>query len=110
MANSNSAIVETSAILTAATTVAAGGAVPGVGRSKTFQANGTTTAGAGAATIQVQGSNNKTNWDTLGTISLTLSTTSSSDSFNSLDRYLWLRGNVTAISGTGASVNLVAAH
>jgi hypothetical protein len=95
------------ALLTAATTAAAGSAVPGVSGVKTYQANGTTTAGAGSATIKVQGSNNGANWDDIGTITLTLSTTTSSDSFASDDRYAELRGNVTAISGTGASVNLV---
>jgi hypothetical protein len=56
----------------------------------------------------VQGSHNGTNWDTLGTISLTLATTTSSDSFTSSDSYAKLRGNVTAISGTGAEVSLIA--
>ena len=73
---------------------------------KTYQASGTTTAGAGAATILVQGSNDGTNWDTIGTLSLTLATTTSSDSFTSNDRYAFVRGNVSAISGTGASVLL----
>ncbi|MFA6046776.1 MAG: hypothetical protein WC718_17475, partial [Phycisphaerales bacterium] len=64
-------------------------------------------AGAGAATILVQGTNNNgASWDTIGTITLTLGTTRTSDSFTSSDRYVAVRGNVTAISGTGASVNL----
>lgn len=74
---------------------------------KTFQASGATTAGAGAATIVIQGSMNNTNWDTLGTISLTLSTTSASDSFTSNDGYDYLRANVTDLSGTGASVTVL---
>lgn len=93
-------------LLKAATATGAGVAAAGVRGVKSYQANGTTTAGAGAATIQVQGSNNGANWDTIGTISLTLATTTSSDGFVSDDRYAHLRGNVTAISGTGASVNL----
>lgn len=93
-------------ILSAATTVAAGTSVAGQGAPKTYQASGTTTAGSGSATVLVQCSNNDTNWDTLGTITLTLSTTTSSNSFLSSDRCLRLRGNVTAISGTGASVTL----
>jgi hypothetical protein len=95
-------------LLVDATTVAAGSAVEGWTGAKTFQAHGTTSSGAGAATIQVQGSHNGTNWDTLGTISLTLATTTSSDSFTSSDSYAKLRGNVTAISGTGAEVSLIA--
>lgn len=94
-------------ILLNATTVAAGSAVNGVSCTKTYQATGRTTSGAGAATIQVQGSNDEGNtWDTIGTITLTLATTAASDGFSSDDRYQRIRGNVTAISGTGASVNL----
>jgi hypothetical protein len=96
----------TQALLTAKTATGAGTQEPGVRGYKTFQADGTTSSGAGAATVVVQGSNNGTNWDTIGTISLTLATTTSSDSFTSSDRYTLVRGNVTAISGTGASVNL----
>lgn len=110
MANQSNATLYTTAIMTAATTVAAATGVAGVGALKTYQANGTTSNGAGAATIQVQGSNNGTNWDTIGTISLTLSTTSASDGFSSDDRYCLVRGNVTAISGTGASVSLIMGH
>lgn len=96
-------------LLTSAITTGAGTPkAPPDSRSRTYQANGTTTAGSGAATIQVQGSNNGVNWDTIGTITLTLGTTSTSDSFTSLDRYMALRANVSAISGTGASVNVAA--
>lgn len=96
-------------LITAATATGAGtprGAEDS--KSRTYQASGTTTAGSGAATILVQGSNDGSNWDTIGTITLTLGTTSTSDSFTSLDRYGKLRGNVSAISGTGASVNVTA--
>ncbi len=74
----------------------------------TFQAYGTTTAGAGAATIKIQVSNNETDWLDLGTISLTLSTTSSSDGFAAEAPWQYVRANVTAISGTGASVSVKA--
>jgi hypothetical protein len=104
---SNPSLAGATALLTSATTAAAGAATRSVSATKTYQANGVTTSGAGSATIAVQGSNDDgTSWDTIGTITLTLSTTSSSDSFASDDRYTWLRGNVTAISGTGASVDL----
>lgn len=95
-------------LLTEATTVAAGSTLVNPNAQKTYQANGVTSAGAGAATILVQGSNdNGASWDTIGTITLTLGTTRTSDSFTSADRYSQVRGNVTAISGTDASVNLV---
>jgi hypothetical protein len=93
-------------VLTAATATGEGSAVRGVSFGKTYQADGTTSAGAGTAIIAVQGSNNGTNWDTIGTITLTLATTTSSDSFTSEDHYKYIRGNVTTLSGTDASVNL----
>lgn len=108
MANPNKDAPGSVALLTAKIATGAGSSVASVAAVKTFQASGTTSAGAGSATIAVQGSvDNGTSWDTIGTITLTLATTSSSDSFTSDDRYPLVRGNVTAISGTGASVNLV---
>jgi hypothetical protein len=96
-------------LLKGATSVAAGDSIPSVSDYKTYQAWGVTSAGAGAATILVQGSNGEgASWDTIGTITLTLGTTATSDSFTSTDRYARIRGNVTAISGTGASVSLTA--
>ncbi|MCW2950760.1 MAG: hypothetical protein JWN41_1773 [Thermoleophilia bacterium] len=104
---SKSGLVSTTALLTAAIATGAGAAVANYAAMKTYQARGTTSAGTGAATIQVQGSNNGgITWDTIGTITLTLGTVASSDSFSSNDRYAQVRGNVTAISGTGASVNM----
>jgi hypothetical protein len=103
MAAENSQVVT---MLSAATTAAAGAAVSGARGVKTFQADGTTSAGSGSATIQVQGRVGRASWDVIGTITLTLGTTATSDSFTSDDRYTELRGNVTAISGTNASVNL----
>ena len=77
----------------------------GISGTKTYQASGATTAGAGAAAVAIQCSGNGTNWDTLGTISLTLGTVTVSDSFVSVDRCRYVRGNVTSISGTGAAVS-----
>lgn len=95
-------------LIAAATAPGAGASAsgPNIPGTKTFQADGTTSAGAGAATILVQGSLDNVNFDTIGTITLTLATTTSSDSFTSNDRYKYHRGNVSAISGTNASVNL----
>jgi hypothetical protein len=87
------------------TTASAGDAVSGPGATHTFQASGATSAGAGSATVVIQGSNNNgASWDTIGTITLTLSTSTSSDSFTSDDRYAKVRANVTAISGTDAQL------
>jgi hypothetical protein len=93
-------------LLSAATATGAGPTAQGLAYPKTYQASGTTSSGSGSATVAVQCSNDGTNWDTLGTITLTLSTTTSSNSFASDDRCFRLRGNVTAISGTGAAVTL----
>jgi hypothetical protein len=102
--------IQTAALLSAVTATGAGSAIANSGTTKTYQARGTTSAGAGAATIVIQGSNDGgTSWDTIGTITLTLATTSSSDSFASDDRYALVRGNVTAISGTTATVSAFAA-
>lgn len=88
------------------TATGAGDAVSSPCGGKTIQAWGKTTSGSGAATVQIQGTNNGgASWDLLGTISLTLGTTITSDGFNSQDRYAKLRANVTAISGTGAVVS-----
>lgn len=74
---------------------------------KTFQAVGKTTAGAGSASVDVEVSNNKTNWLLAGTITLTLGTTETSDGFESSAHWVFVRGKVTAISGTGATVSLI---
>jgi hypothetical protein len=78
----------------------------GTSHSKTYQASGATSAGAGSCVMPVQGSNDAVNYDTIGTITLTLSTTSSSDSFTSIDRYTWVRGNPTTLTGTNAYCTL----
>lgn len=95
-------------LVSAATTTGAKTAHAGIPEgTKTFQAHGVTSAGAGAATIAVQGTVDGTVWDTIGTISLTLSTTASGEGFTSADAYSAFRANVTEISGTGAAVTLV---
>jgi hypothetical protein len=79
--------------------------------ARTFQAFGATSSGSGSATVKVQASNvaapGANDWLDLGTISLTLSTTRATDGFASDARWRHVRGNVTAISGTGAAVTLL---
>lgn len=99
-------------LLTGKTTTGAGRAFTLTGEgsvvaNRTFHASGTTSSGSGAATINVEVSNDNSNWLVLGTITLTLGTTSTSDAFASTAAWVYARGNVTAISGTGASVNLI---
>lgn len=98
--------VTTTTLLNAVTVTGAGTAAQPVGTDKTFHASGTTSSGSGAATVLVQVSNDNTNWLTLGTIGLTLGTAATSDGFASRARWKYVRGNVTAISGTTATVTL----
>lgn len=77
-----------------------------VSATKTIQGSGSTTSGTGNATIQVQASLDELAWDVIGTITLVLGTALVSDSFTSDDRYRFLRGNVSVLNGTGASVSL----
>lgn len=73
---------------------------------RTFQLDGTTSAGAGAVEVDVEVSNDNTNFIVLGTITLVLATTSSSDGFASDAPWQYVRGNVQSISGTDAAVTL----
>jgi len=93
-------------LLNAVTTTGAGAAVIVNQHNRTFQATGDTTSGAGAATIAIEVSNNATNWLLHDTIALTLSTTPVSAGIEMDAPWTYVRGNVTAISGTGAAVSL----
>lgn len=75
----------------------------------TFQAYGSTTAGAGTAVVAIQGSNidNANAYITLGTITLTLGTTITADGFATTAPWKYMRANVTELTGTGASVNVL---
>lgn len=75
-----------------------------------LQAKGVTTSGSGAAVVDVQASNDGVNWLTLGTISLTLGTSETSDGFVAEARWGAVRGYVQSISGTGAKVSLYMGH
>jgi hypothetical protein len=81
------------------------------GEKRTFHATGTTSAGAGAATIIVEASSVDApsldgDWVELGTITLVLAVTRSSDGFASDAAWRHVRGRVSAISGTNATVTL----
>lgn len=80
---------------------------------KTFQLSGRTTNGAGSATVHIEGTLDEpttdatVHWDTVGTFAaLTLSTTDTSSSFTSTDRFRAYRVYVDAIGGTGASIDV----
>jgi hypothetical protein len=95
------------ALLTASTTTETGSTHIPNHKQRTFDANGTTTAGAGAATILIEGSNEgiANTWITIGTITLTLGTTKTADGFTTDAPWKFVRARVSAISGTNASVN-----
>jgi hypothetical protein len=98
-------------LISAATATGAGSAVERTGSAATFQAYGSTSAGAGASAIAVQASNVATpgtnDWLTIGTITLVLGTTSTSDGFAIDAPWRHIRGNVLSISGTNAAVTLL---
>lgn len=83
---------------------------PGTSGEKTYQA---TVSGTGAvtATVVIQASNDPTNlgWLTLGTITLS-GTTTATDGFATQAGWAYYRANVTAISGTSASVDVTVAQ
>lgn len=75
--------------------------------NKTFQASGQTSTSTGAASVLVEVSNDNSNWITMGTISLTLGTATTTDGFVSSANWTYVRGRVSSISGTGATVSLL---
>ena len=93
-------------LIDAQTTTGAGQAINLSGDAHTFQATVTGT-GAVSATVLVQCSNDGINWLTLGTSTLS-GAVSATDGFATAAPWSFVRGNVTAISGTGAAVTVVA--
>ena len=93
-------------LLNAVTSIGAGSNFqPITSAPKTFQAVVTGT-GSVSSTVAVQVSNDGTNFLTLGTITLS-GTTTATDGFASQATWNYCRGNLTAISGTGAAVTLL---
>ena len=75
--------------------------------NRTFQASGRISASTGAARVDVEVSNDNANWILMGSITLTLGTTTTTDGFVSSANWTWVRGNVFSISDTGATVSLL---
>lgn len=98
------------------TTLLSAATAPGVGNGfsfrsggqRTFQAVGKTSSGVGAASVEIQGSNTGAHWVVMGTISLTLGVTETSDGFASDAAWQFIRASVASISGTGAEVSVYA--
>ncbi len=91
-------------LLFAQTTTATGGAFPLV-HPAAFQATVTGT-GAVASTVDIQVSNDSTNWFTLATITLT-DTTTDTDGAATSAPFAYIRAKITAISGTSATVTVI---
>lgn len=76
---------------------------------RTFQAFGTTSAGAGAATVKIQASNDNTHWLDLGTITLTLGTAAVTDGLASDAVWEYVRAYIATggITGTDGTVTVL---
>jgi hypothetical protein len=69
---------------------------------KSFQAVGVMSAGTGTVAVNIEVSNNGTEFLTLATISLSLSTSKASDGFACVNTWNYVRANVTAITTNGS--------
>jgi hypothetical protein len=100
--------LKVSSLLAAATSTGAGAGTPLVqGGRQTFQAILTGT-GAVSATVLIEVSDNGSNWITQATISLS-GTGSDTGGYAEDAAWIYYRANVTAISGTGASLDVIVA-
>lgn len=94
-------------LLNAATTTGAGSAAQLKMGKRTYSLVLTGTSGTYSATVNVEVANDGSNW--LPIYQFVLSGTSTKADGVTLDeRWLSVRGNVVAISGTGAAVSLIA--
>lgn len=91
----------------ATTTPLTGNGVPKAAPKSTFQATVTGT-GALTATVVIEASNDRTNWvaTPLGTISLS-GNDSVSDGFTTDAPWKYVRARISALTGTGATVNVL---
>ena len=76
------------------------------GANMMFTADGSTSAGAGAASIVIEGHCGGEVWATIDTLSLTLGTAATVDFGSTMLPWTYVRARVASISGTGASVNV----
>lgn len=75
--------------------------------NRTFEAYGATSASTGAATVIIEVRNSEfSDWHTMATITLSLTTAVSGDGFASSAAWRYVRARVSAISGTGAAVSV----
>ena len=98
--------IKTDTLLDGVIGTGAGTAKEPLGLKRTFQLTGFTSAGAGACSVNVEVSNDGTNFITLGNVGLTLGTSVTSDGFTSDAPWRYVRGNVVSISGTDGECTL----
>lgn len=98
-------------LLDAATGTTTGSTHSPIQNERTYQVQHSTTAGAGAATVVIQVSDVDApavagDWIDFATFTLTLSTSLATEGVTMDAPWRHVRGKVTAISGTGASITL----
>lgn len=98
---------------TRASKITAGQTATGVGEVfhpwgtyRSFQALSQTTASTGSLVVNIEVSNDCVNYVVVGTISLSLTTTTKTDGFVTNANWACVRSNVTTLTGTGASVDV----
>jgi len=98
--------VYTQALLSSVLVTGAGEKFDPFGETRSFQLTGTTSAGAGTASVDIEVSNDGTNFLKMANLSLVLGTSVTQAACYSLVPWRYVRGNVIAITGTDASVTL----
>lgn len=96
-------------ILTNATATGAGSSHPVWSVKKTFQGTGSVSASTGSVDVDIEVSNDNVNFIVMGSVSLSLTTTPSTDGFTTDSPWKYVRANVTAITGTDATVTITMA-
>lgn len=99
--------MQTIALLNQVTAPGPGAATKTFPSKRTFHAVGATTNGAGSATIDVEVSNDGIDYLVHDTFNLTLSTVPALAGAEFDAPWAFVRGNVKAISGTGAAITLI---
>lgn len=76
--------------------------------NKVFQATGSVTAGAGSATVLIQGSLDGSTWETIDTLTVTITnSTGLYSDFGAVNQaWPYMRARITAIAGTNATINV----
>lgn len=82
------------------------GPINPVGHNKVFHIHGTTSAGAGSAECDILASNDGIAYATLDTLSLTLGTTRTHDTYANTAAWKYIKANLKTLTGTDAEVSM----